>query len=125
MNAILDDRSAPNALDVEAVEVPSAPPDGEPPAHQPVDALIADAAAPASRSVKSQTYVRMVWRRFRRNTMGMIGGALVALLLLVTIFANFLSPYSPSPATPTPSIRRRRRCTSFRRRLSPHPFTNW
>jgi len=34
MSAILDDRSAPNVLDVEAVEVPSAPPDGEPPAHR-------------------------------------------------------------------------------------------
>jgi peptide/nickel transport system permease protein len=100
MNTILDDRSAPNALDVEAVEIPSAPPDGEPPVHQPADALIADAAAPASRAIKSQTYVRMVWRRFRRNTMGMIGAALVALLLLVTIFADFLSPYSPVARNP-------------------------
>ena len=57
--------------------------------------LIAEADAPAARTVRSQTYFRLVWRRFRRNTMGMIGAALVALLLLATVFANFLSPYSP------------------------------
>ena len=31
---------------------------------------IADAAAPALRAVRSQTYLRLVWRRFRRNTHG-------------------------------------------------------
>src|SRR4051794_1056766 len=59
------------------------------------EALIAEADAPAQRTVRSQTYFRLVWRRFRRNTMGMIGAALVVLLLLTTVFANFLSPYSP------------------------------
>ena len=41
-----------------------------------------------------------MWRRFRRNTMGMIGAALVALLLLATVFADFLSPYSPVARNP-------------------------
>jgi len=59
------------------------------------EGLIAEADAPAARTVRSQTYFRLVWRRFRRNTMGMIGAALVALLLLATVFANFLSPYNP------------------------------
>jgi peptide/nickel transport system permease protein len=62
--------------------------------------LLADAAAPASRTVKSQTYIRLVWRRFRRNTMGMVGAVMVALLLLATIFADFLSPYSPVARNP-------------------------
>jgi peptide/nickel transport system permease protein len=62
--------------------------------------LIAEADAPAQRTVKSQTYFRLVWRRFRRNTMGMIGAALVALLLFATVFANFLSPYNPVARNP-------------------------
>ena len=76
------------------------PPGVEPQPPQGADALIADAAAPALRAVRSQTYLRLVWRRFRRNTMGMIGAALVALLLLVTIFADFFSPYSPVARNP-------------------------
>jgi peptide/nickel transport system permease protein len=64
------------------------------------EALIAEADAPASRTVKSQTYLRLVWRRFRRNTMGMIGASLVALLLTATVFADFLSPYSPVARNP-------------------------
>jgi peptide/nickel transport system permease protein len=64
------------------------------------EALIADADAPASRAVRSQTYLRLVWRRFRRNTMGMAGAVLVALLLLATVFADFLSPYSPTARNP-------------------------
>jgi peptide/nickel transport system permease protein len=67
----------------------------EPQPPQGADTLLADSAAPALRAVKSQTYLRLVWRRFRRNTMGMIGGVLVVLLLLATVFADFLSPYSP------------------------------
>jgi peptide/nickel transport system permease protein len=63
---------------------------------EPAAALIADEAAPATRAVKSQTYVKLVWRRFRRNTMGMLGGVLVLLLIVVTIFADFFSPYDPT-----------------------------
>ena len=100
MNAILDDRLGPGPARCPSLASALAPPAGEPPPREPADALIADAAAPASRAIKSQTYVRLVWRRFRRNTMGMIGAALVALLLLVTIFADFLSPYSPVARNP-------------------------
>jgi len=64
------------------------------------ETLLADADAPASRTVKSQTYLRLVWRRFRRNTMGMVGAAMVALLLLATVFADFLSPYDPVARNP-------------------------
>ena len=42
----------------------------------------------------------MVWRRFRRNTMGMLGAVLVCLLLLVTVFADFFSPYDPTARNP-------------------------
>lgn len=77
-----------------------APPGVEPQPPQGADTLLADSAAPALRAVRSQTYLRLVWRRFRRNTMGMIGAVLVALLLLATVFADFLSPYSPVARNP-------------------------
>jgi peptide/nickel transport system permease protein len=59
------------------------------------DVLIADAAAPALRAVRSQTYLSLVWRRFRRNTLGMTGAFFVLVLAIVTIFADFFSPYDP------------------------------
>jgi peptide/nickel transport system permease protein len=58
--------------------------------------LVAEEAAPVATSTRSQTYLRLVWRRFRRSKPGMVGLVLVALILLVTIFADFFSPYDPS-----------------------------
>nr|WP_295888396.1 ABC transporter permease [uncultured Devosia sp.] len=43
----------------------------------------------------SEGYFTLVWRRFRRSTMGMLGLALVVLLLVVTIFADFFAPLDP------------------------------
>ncbi|MCW6508278.1 ABC transporter permease [Lichenifustis flavocetrariae] len=45
---------------------------------------------------RSQSYGAMVWRRFRSNRTGMIGGVLVLLLVSAVIFADFLSPYDPA-----------------------------
>jgi len=47
----------------------------------------------------SETYATLVWRRFRRSPMGMIGLILVALMLLVSIFADFFAPMDPKQAT--------------------------
>ena len=57
--------------------------------------LLADAAAPERAARQSETYLRLVWRRFRRNKVGMAGGVIVVLLVAVAIFANFLAPYGP------------------------------
>ncbi len=46
----------------------------------------------------SETYATLVWRRFRRSPMGMIGLILVALMLLVSIFADFFAPMDPKQA---------------------------
>ncbi|MBC7099597.1 ABC transporter permease, partial [Candidatus Bipolaricaulota bacterium] len=35
---------------------------------------------------------RLAWRRFRRHKVGRVGGVIVALLFLVLIFAEFVSP---------------------------------
>ena len=46
----------------------------------------------------SEGYATLVWRRFRRSTMGMIGLVLVAALLLVSVFADFFAPMDPKEA---------------------------
>jgi peptide/nickel transport system permease protein len=42
-----------------------------------------------------QSYQALVWRRLRRSVPGMLGLALVTLLLVVTVFAEFFSPVDP------------------------------
>ncbi|KKB10388.1 ABC transporter permease [Devosia chinhatensis] len=71
----------------------------------PTDAAGGPAPTPAEESsasavvtrfgAKSETYAMLVWRRFRRSTMGMIGLVLVMLLLVVSIFADFFAPMDP------------------------------
>jgi len=43
---------------------------------------------------KKQGQFRAVWKRLRRNKLAMVGLVIVALLLVVTIFADVLAPYS-------------------------------
>ena len=47
---------------------------------------------------ESQSYPSLVWRRFRRSIAGMLGLTLAAMLLIVSLFANFFAPVdSKSP----------------------------
>jgi peptide/nickel transport system permease protein len=46
----------------------------------------------------NDTYLTLVWRRFRRSLMGMIGLVLVVLLIVVSIFADFFAPMDPKQA---------------------------
>jgi peptide/nickel transport system permease protein len=39
------------------------------------------------------SYRQLVWRRFRRNRMGLAGGAVLAVFYLVALFAEFFAPY--------------------------------
>ena len=56
----------------------------------------ADVAPVATRlSGRAEGYATLVWRRFRRSTMGMIGLVLVALLLIIAVFADFFAPMDP------------------------------
>jgi len=43
----------------------------------------------------NEGYATLVWRRFRRSVMGMIGLVLVGLLIVVSIFADFFAPMDP------------------------------
>lgn len=45
------------------------------------------------RSERNESYTRLVWRRFRRSKVSIIGGLIVLLLLLLAIFAEFFAPY--------------------------------
>lgn len=63
----------------------------------------ADEAAQQTPSVTrfgsgSEGYATLVWRRFRRSTMGMIGLVLVVGLLVVSVFADFFAPMDPKEA---------------------------
>jgi len=50
-------------------------------------------------NTKSQGYFALVWRRFRRSVSGMFGLILVVLLLLTSIFAEFVAPEDPNGPT--------------------------
>ncbi len=77
----------------------------EPPAHAGAQAegseLLAGTAVPQTPQTKSQSYASLVWRRFRHSIGGLVGGFLVTLILLIAVFANFLSPYDPGERSRT------------------------
>lgn len=50
-------------------------------------------------SAESQSYLALVWRRFRRSVPGMLGLTLVVLLLFVSLFAPFFAPVNPKQPT--------------------------
>ncbi len=54
-----------------------------------------DVAAVTARHATSESYAALVWRKLRRSITGMIGLVLVALLLLSSIFADFVAPVEP------------------------------
>ena len=43
----------------------------------------------------SESYMALVWRRLKRSWTGMAGLVMVVLLILVALFADFLSPVDP------------------------------
>ncbi|WP_246132896.1 ABC transporter permease [Devosia ginsengisoli] len=65
----------------------------------PTGAEEADTAPTVTRfGTGNEGYATLVWRRFRRSTMGMIGLVLVVLLLVISIFADFFAPMDPKAA---------------------------
>ena len=68
------------------------PAQGDPIATEPSRTPIADAeVAPAG---TGRTIGQLIWRRFRKNRIGMIGGVVVGLFLLTAVFASFLANMS-------------------------------
>jgi len=58
-----------------------------------------DVTPGAARFATSESYFTLVWRKFRRSITGMIGLVLVSLLLLMSIFADFVVPEDPKEPT--------------------------
>ncbi len=46
----------------------------------------------------NEGYATLVWRRFKRSPMGMIGLILVAMMLVISVFADFFAPMDPKQA---------------------------
>lgn len=44
----------------------------------------------------NEGYFSLVWRRFRRSVIGMIGLVLVASMLIISVFADFFAPMDPN-----------------------------
>ena len=59
------------------------------------DSTYVDVAPLSGRFAKNEGYLLLAWRKFRRSVTGMIGLILVCLLLLMSIFADFVAPSDP------------------------------
>ena len=62
---------------------------------KPEDATYVDVAPLTGRFAKNEGYFLLAWRKFRRSVTGMIGLIFVCLLLLMSIFADFVAPSDP------------------------------
>ena len=47
-------------------------------------------------AIEHESYGAMVWRRFRRHRLALVGAVVVALLCVSAIFANVIAPYDPT-----------------------------
>jgi peptide/nickel transport system permease protein len=69
------------------------------------DAAGAAPSGPAATGVQSrfaiggESYRVLVWRRFRRSVMGMIGLVLVSMLITISVFGDFFAPMDPKNPT--------------------------
>ena len=43
---------------------------------------------------ENESYFQLVWRRFRRSTVSIVGGLMVVMLFFLAIFADFFCPTS-------------------------------
>jgi peptide/nickel transport system permease protein len=67
---------------------------------------VGDAAWSGARAKHSETPFAQAVRRLRKSTTALIGVAIVAVLVLVAIFANVLAPQSPTAADQTQTFQR-------------------
>ncbi len=63
------------------------------------DANYLDVPPVLARFSKSDSYFTLVWRKFRRSVIGMIGLTLVSALIIIAIFADFFAPADPKDPT--------------------------
>jgi len=77
------------------------PADAEGPMPTPAEEPVSQEPVISARFAQgNEGYFTLVWRRFRRSVVGMIGLVLVALMLFVSIFGDFFAPMDPkAPGT--------------------------
>ena len=77
------------------------PPDAEGPMPTPATEAVADSAPVVQARFASgnEGYFTLVWRRFRRSVIGMIGLVLVLAMLVIAVFADFFAPMDPNSQT--------------------------
>lgn len=51
--------------------------------------------APAQSDERRESYSALVWRKFRKNPIAIVGGITIVMLVFMAIFADFLSPTDP------------------------------
>src|SRR5690606_23332711 len=57
-----------------------------------------DTAMPAVQPMQEErreSYTELVWRKFRKSTISIVGGIIIIMLTSMAIFADFLSPTDP------------------------------
>jgi peptide/nickel transport system permease protein len=59
------------------------------------DMAFEEKAGGNQRAARDETYYALVWRRFRRSFVGMLGLFLVVTLLVMAVFADFFAPMDP------------------------------
>jgi peptide/nickel transport system permease protein len=47
---------------------------------------------------KGKSYFQLVWRNFKKNKIAILGGIIILILAILSIFAPFFSPYDPTEA---------------------------
>ena len=67
--------------------------------------MIVTSAAPPPRRARLRrpdvaTQWQLVWRRFRKHRLALAGVAIIAFLVVTSLFAEFLAPYGPSERNP-------------------------
>lgn len=73
-----------------------ADPAGGPAPIAPTDVTTQPRVAQGRFASGDEGYLALVWRRFRRSVIGMLGLVLVSLLIVVSIFADFFAPMDPN-----------------------------
>lgn len=56
---------------------------------------------------------QLMWWKFKKHKLALIGSAILGLFVFVAAFAEFLSPYAPLSAPPLTYLAGRRFCTSW------------
>lgn len=62
--------------------------------YTPTTQKIAQAEQPIEFAYEPVSQARLIWRRFKRHKLGLIGALIIAFLVFVLIFAEFISPYN-------------------------------